>query len=366
MPAGPLVSERHRVGDAVEAMYEYAAQQGWGDGLPLVPPTEERVRRMLAYTDRDPQEELGPVPPKYGVCTIEKVAINAVMAGCLPTYFPVVLTAIEAALEPQFNLYGVQATTPPCGVMLLVNGPIVEELEINFGYNVFGQGFRANATIGRAVRLVLVHVGGGVPGRLDRSTMGQPGKFSSCIAENEEGNPWEPFHVERGFPREVSTVTVHGGESPHNINDHDSNSGEGILIPAADTVSVLGNNHYNLGGEALLVFGPEHAETVARDGYSKAAVKQYIYEHGRRPYKAFPQEKGQRTIAKFFPGLEHEVGPDTLVPFLEDPDKLLVIVAGGAGKHSMWVGSFGSTLSVTRPITRRDGTPIRSVEELRS
>ena len=191
--------------DAVnQAFYE----RQWGDGLPIIPPTARRVAEMLRYTDLPADHVLGKMGPSWAATTVHHVAVNAVMAGCRPEYLPVVLTGIQAALDPAFNLYGIQGTTNPAGVMLLVNGPIARELEINAGYNVFGQGWRANGTIGRAIRLCMINIGDARPLNGDMSTLGNPNKWGSCIAENEAASPWPPFHVSRGFDKDVSTVTV--------------------------------------------------------------------------------------------------------------------------------------------------------------
>jgi hypothetical protein len=188
--------------------------RGWSDGLPIIPPTPDRVQHMLEGTRRGPQSLIGRIPPRWGDATVEKVAVNAVMAGCLPAYMPVLTTAIEAMLAPEFNLYGIQATTHPVAPLLILNGPLARQLDVNNSYNVYGPGWRANATIGRAIRLLLLNVGGGIPGKGDRSTQGSPAKFAFCIAENETRNPWLPLHVERGFDAGTSTVTVWGGRVP--------------------------------------------------------------------------------------------------------------------------------------------------------
>ena len=200
--------------DEVDADYQ---ARGWTDGLPIVPPTEARVREFLRHTKRDPREIVGVLPPRQGEATVEKIAANAVMAGCKPEYMPVILAALEALGDPLFNLDSVQATTHPVAPLIVVNGPIARQLEINGGYNCFGQGFRANVTIGRAVRLVLMNVGGGLPGSGGRATQGSPAKLAYCVAENEAESPWEPLHVEAGLPADTSTVTVFGCEGPHNI-----------------------------------------------------------------------------------------------------------------------------------------------------
>lgn len=254
--------------DFMEACYE----NGWTDGLPVVPPTPERVERMLNGTDRNPDELIAVVPPKWGRATIEKVAINAVIAGCKPVYLPLVLAAVEAMTSEQFNLHGVQVTTSHVGPMLIVNGPIRKQLEINDGFNLFGQGWRANATIGRAVRLVCTNIGGALPGELDRAAFGHAGKYTCCIAEKEEASPWQPLHVDRGFQADDSTVTVFAAAGPQTVNDHGSNTAEGILNTIANNIAAPGNSS----GETLLVIGVEHAKTISEDGFSKDDLRQHI------------------------------------------------------------------------------------------
>lgn len=254
--------------DRIEACYE----NGWTDGLPVVPPTPERVERMLSGTQRDPDELIAAVPPKWGRATVEKVAINAVMAGCKPAYLPLILTAVEAMTNEQFNLHGVQVTTSHVGPMLIVNGPIRQRLEINDGFNLFGQGWRANATIGRALRLICTNIGGALPGELDRAAFGHAGKYTCCIAEKEEASPWDAMHVDRGFRANDSTVTVFAAAGPQTVNDHGSNTAEGILNTIAQNIAAPGNSS----GETLLVIGVEHAKTISEDGFSKADVRRYI------------------------------------------------------------------------------------------
>ena len=191
--------------DEIDTHYQ---ERGWTDGLPIVPPTERRVHELLKQTPRDPREVVGVLPPRQGEATVEKIAVNAVMAGCRPEYFPVVLAAIEALADPLFNLDSVQATTHPVATLLVVNGPITRAIGLQAGYGSFGQGFRANLTIGRAVRLVLMNVGGGLPGSGDRATQGTPAKIAYCVAENEAESPWEPLHVEAGLPADI----VHLGD----------------------------------------------------------------------------------------------------------------------------------------------------------
>ena len=332
--------------DDVDALYQ---ERGWTDGLPIVAPTDARVQAFLNWTDRDPREIVGVLPPRQGEATVEKIAINAVMAGCKPQYLPVVITAIEALADPLFNLDSVQATTHPVAPLIVVNGPIARELEINGGYNAFGQGFRANVTIGRAVRLVLMNVGGGLPGTGDRSTQGSPSKLAYCVAENEAENPWEPLHVEAGLPRDTSVVTVFGCEGPHNIQDHFSNTGLGVLKTVAGAMGQAGSNNLLGWGWPLLALGPEHAATIARDGYSKAQVKAFLFEHARFPLARLGREYQQQQIER------HKAvdAPDTMLSIVRRPEDISIIVAGGAGKHSCWQPTFGDGTHFTRRVIDR-------------
>ena len=301
--------------DATEDLIEVCYEKGWTDGLPVVPPTPDRVEGMLSGTDRDPDELIAGVPPKWGRATVEKVAINAVMAGCKPAYLPLILTAVEAMTAEQFNLHGVQVTTSHVGPMLIVNGPIRKSLEINDGFNLFGQGYRANATIGRALRLICTNIGGALPGELDRAAFGHAGKYTCCIAEKEEASPWDAMHVDRGFEADDSTITVFAAAGPQTVNDHGSNTAEGILNTISENIAAPGNSS----GETLLVIGVEHAKTISEDGFSKTDIRRYI--------------------------------ADTTDQYSEED--LLVIVAGGpAGRWSIVVPGWGSPSSraVTLPV----------------
>jgi len=231
IPAGP---------DFGEKVYKEFLDRGWTDGLPVIPPTEEAVDRAVTFTGRNPQDVVASIPPRWGEATVEKIAINAVMAGCLPEYLPVIMAAIEAMAEARFNLFFVQTTTHPCAPLLIVNGPIAKNLGINCHSGAFGPYYRSNATIGRAIRLILLNIGGAIPGTGDMATQGQPCKYSFCIAENEAENPWEPLHVERGFKASVNTVTVVAAENPHNIGEHCANNAEDLLTTIVGTMTGLG------------------------------------------------------------------------------------------------------------------------------
>jgi hypothetical protein len=342
-----------------EELDDYLESQGWSDGLPVVAPTPARVQAMIAGSDRPADHELGAMAPRQGVVSVESLAINAVMAGCRPEHFPVVLAATEAMLEPEFNLFAVQATTHPCSPLLLVNGPVAAELGINARYGAFGPGVRANATIGRAIRLVLLNVGGASPGVLDRSTQGQPSKYSFCVAENEAESPWEPLHVERGFGSGHSTVTVVGCENPHNINDHVSTDAEGILVTVAGSLANMGSNNAYLHGGPVLAFGPEHAAIVAAGGLTKDDVRQYVFDNARIPRNIWERGGMAKMVDDPFADQDH-------VPIIHRPEDLIIVVIGGFGRHSSWLPTFGgSTVAVTKAITAIDGQPVRSVMDLR-
>ena len=353
------------VDDDPEAVYEFLCAKGWSDGLPVIPPTPERVERMLSYCDRDFDQPVVKIPPRFGAATPIRVAANAVMAGCKPEYFPLVLLALEAMAEEPYNLYGTQATTHPCTPMLIFNGPIAKEVGINAGHNVMGNYFRANAAIGRAVRLALVNIGAAIPGIGDMATAGTPAKFTFCVAENEAASPWEPLHVELGFPKEASTVTAIAAEGPHNINDHESITAEGILTMTAGTMTITGSNNAYYAGQPCVAFGPEHAQTVAGGGLSKAHVKQWLFERATLPMGRFSKEGIERRFRRKLSDQYANAPLDAPVRMFAKPEDLIVIVTGGAGKHSAYIPTFGNTRSVTRALKRADGELVKSIEELK-
>src|SRR5688500_4742969 len=225
------------------AVSELMFEAGWTDGLPTVPPTRELVKRFIDASGRAADERIGALMPLGGIATVERVAANAVMAGCKPEYMPVIITALEAMLEDRFNLNGMQCSTHMASPLVIVHGPIRQTLEINCAGNAFGQGWRSNATIGRAVKLALVNIGGARPPDVDKATLGQPGKFTFCVGENEEASPWEPLHVERGLNASDSAVTVYGAEGLHNVNNQMANSPVDFLTTMASMMSTLGSNH---------------------------------------------------------------------------------------------------------------------------
>jgi hypothetical protein len=350
--AGAAPNERFTFADEDEALESFHARR-LTDGLPFVLPTTERVEAMIAGSGRRASEVIAIVPPRWAEATVENIAINAVMAGCRPQYMPVLIAALQAAADPAFGLYSVQATTHPCAVMMLVSGPIVDELGLNFRHGAFGPGFRANASIGRAMRLVLVNVGGAIPGEGDQATHGSPAKFSYCVAENEAATPWEPFRMARGFARGDSTVTVFSGEGPHNINDHVCTSAETTLTVVADTMTTIGHNNAGsvIRGDVLVAFGPEHAHTIAAGGMSRADVQKFLYERARNKVGLLKLRAMYK--AENWPDWVDQDDDEALCPIVGKPEDIHIVVTGGPGKHSAFVPTFGTSKSVTRKIELR-------------
>ena len=262
---------------------ELAYARGWTDGLPVTPPTDERVIAMLNGTTRKASESVGKIPPYLADCTVEKVAINAVMAGCKPEYMPVLLAAIEAALEPVFTLHGVLATTYFSSPVIVVNGPIAKKIQMNSGINVLGQGNRANATIGRALNLLVLNVGGGRPGQADRSTLGAPSKYTLCFAEDESDPSWEPLSVARGLKRGVSAVTLFQGHGPEAFVDQKSRTAEGLTKSFATSLVRMGHLRLTQSARALLVLSPEHYAIYKESGWDRKRIERALYEATIRP-----------------------------------------------------------------------------------
>jgi len=313
--------------DEVETCFD----RGWTDGLPVVPPTRERVLRMLAGSSRPPDEVVAVVPPDLVPCTVEKVAINAVMAGCRPEYLPVVTAAIEAACTDQFNIHGVLATTYSVGPVVIVNGPIARAIGMNSGINVLGQGTRANATIGRALQLVVRNVGGGRPGEVDRATLGNPGKYTFCFAEDEQGSPWEPLSVERGLAEGASAVTLFAGEGPRTVFDQLSRTPQSLARSLAWCLRTVAHPKLADAYEALVVISPEHARVFREAGWTKARLREEILSLLTIPGAELV--RGADGCAEGMPT------PTTMPKFR--PDGIWFVHAGGpAGLFSSIIGSW--------------------------
>ncbi len=341
-----LASKRYKVQDVADAI-EFCFQQGWTDGLPVVPPTPERVGAMLEAARLDPKREIGFIAHRAVSVTAEKVAINAVMAGCRPEYMPVVVAAVEGIADPRWSYHGPGTSTGGAAVLMIVNGPIVRELDVNAGDNLFGPGWRANLTIGRAVRLVMRNVCGSVPGTLDRGTLGHPGKLSYVIAENEADSPWTPLHVERGFRPEQSTITVMAADAPHQFYNQLSSTAEGVLTTLADDMrisgNVMGQSNY------VLVIAGEHMRTIAGDGWDKKQIRQFVWENTQNSHAHL--KRTQRMAGPVQPGDETKMRP-----LVASPDDIFVVAAGGrAGAFSGYIPGWGSARSsqaVTKEVKR--------------
>ena len=340
----------------LESAVELCFQNKWTDGLPVVPPTRGPIERILAYLRRDANEVIGVVPPRNGVATIEKIAINCVMAGCSPEYVPIVIAALEAMLEERFNLNGVQTTTHACAPLAIVSGPAVKTLGFNTKEGSFGHGCRAAATIGRAIRLILWNIGGGFPGEPCKTTLGHPGYFSFCVAEDADANPWEPLQVERGFKREDTAVTVTATTAPTSVATGSGYSpASDAIYLLADSINTLGSNNLT-GGDLVIVLGPMTAKALAEAGYSKLAVKQEIMKLATRPVR---EVRHRRSIAETNPNhWSHVVDPtdeEAAVPWVRKPENLVLLVSGGWGSGAGFCalcagwGSLGG-LSVSKRV----------------
>jgi len=326
--------------DEIEATY----QRGWSDGLPLVPPTEERVLAMLAGTPRKPDEIVAVVPPDLVECSVEKIAINAVMAGCTPEYLPVVLACVEAACTDTFNMHGLLATTMPTAPVIVVNGPIRRRIGMNSGMNVFGQGNRANATIGRALQLVVRNVGGGRPGEVDRATFGNPGKLGFCFAEDEEGSPWTPLSTDLGARAGVDTVTLFPGEAPRSIVDQLARDPESLARTFAANLRTLHHPKLILAFDVLLAIGPEHARVFREAGWSKAQLVERL--HALLQIPGAELVRGAGGMAEGVP----EAMKDATLPKFRPGGILVVYCGGGAGLFSAMIGGWVTGEMGSQPV----------------
>ena len=332
---------------APEDEHELCFSRGWSDGLPVVPPTPVRVLRMLGGTPRDPQETIGRIPPNHAPCTVEKVAINAVMAGCKPEYMPVVLAVVEAALQPGFAMHGLLCTTWFSGPMVVVNGPVARRIGMNSGVNALGPGNRANASIGRALQLVIRNVGGGVPGGIDRATLGWPGKYTLCFAEDESDPDWQPLSVERGVPPGVSAVTLFGAGGLSPIMDEGSRTPESLARSLAMTLSSVGHPQLVQTIDAFLVLSPEHWAIFKEGGWDRARIKAGLMAATTRPGSELV--RGADGIDA---GVKPELVEDSMPKFREGG--LNIVRAGGdAGLMSAIIGGWvASGPRGTTPVTR--------------
>ncbi len=321
------------------AALELLHELGCTDGLPVVVPTPDRVGRMALAMGLDGELSLGSMGPNLGDCTVEKVAACAVMAGCLPDHAPVVLAAVRAVLEPAFDCTEMQATTHAITPFVIVNGPAREACgPIASGFGALGPGFRANASIGRALRLAMINIGGGRPGVSDMALLGHPGKFTMCLAEDEEASPWEPLHVARGFAPEDSAVTVVGTEGPHSVifvgDADDPTAPDRLLDTLAGTLANVGSNNAHFGrGSGVVLLNPDHTHVLAAAGYDRAGVARALWDRAANP---------RARMRALNPSMIPDGDPDTPWRAFRSPDDILVVAAGGSGLYSMVVPSWGA------------------------
>jgi hypothetical protein len=316
-------------GDAVEFFFE----KEWSDGLPVVPPTEERLAAMLSATERDPEETIGPVPPLMAPATVRACAVHAVMAGCKPEYLPVVIGAMECLLAERFNLVLLQATTSAGAPFVLVNGPYARAIGLHGGVGCLGPGFRANATIGRALRLMMMNLGGGIPGITALSGFGGPWRYTYCIAENEEESPWPSYAQAHGFGPGDDVVTVMPLEGPVLVWDDVSESPERLVVAIADMMSAIGGGNIYRQADMAVVLSPQHAQVFAKSGMSRNAVHRLLIERAGRRLGEIRRGgiwRGESGAARwpFKVALDDD---NAFVPAIGDPGDLHLVVAGGSG-----------------------------------
>ncbi len=322
--------------DPVEACFD----RGWSDGLPVVPPTEVRLLRMLEGTSRKPNEVIGDIPPSMAPCTVEKAALNAVMAGCKPEYFPIVLAAIEAVLEPEFSMHGVLCTTDFVGPWVIVNGPMAKRAGMNSGVNALGQGNRANATIGRALQLVIRNVGGGRPGEIDRSTLGQPGKYTACFAEAEDAENWTPLATRRGVPQGKSAVTVFAGAGVQPIWDERSRVPESLAMSFAQALCAIGHPKRFGFHDAMLVISPDHQRIFSEHGWDPDRIREAVIGYTARPAAELARGAGGNAEGL----LPAQIGDAEVINKFSPTNQLLIVRAGGpAGLISAIISGWAAS-----------------------
>ena len=347
-----LEAKRLSVPDDIMQFNDWAEAQGWSDGLPLIPPTPERVAAMLAASSRGPHEVIGIVPPANDQATVEVIAVNAVMAGCRPEFFPVVLAAVDAICDPVFGLYPMLTTTNPAAPALMINGPMARELGVNGAGLAFAHGSRPNATIGRAIRLVCLNIGGAKPRVVDKKTQGHPGHYTFCFAENEAESPWTPFHTTRGFSAQDSTVTAFAPYTMVNVLDATSQTARDLLRVFIGALAAPGSNNVLVGGGPLIALCPEHADVLAKDGFDRELLARYLYEHARVPIAAFSRLNIEQYLIKRRSRWAFGEGADARITCAPGPEAFHFVVVGGAGSHSVVLPGFTQAQPVTRRIVR--------------
>ena len=334
-----------------EDPFEYCRKQ-FGDALPVIPPTVEKVETMVKSSGLAPETIIARVPPFYGEATVEKIAANAVMAGCVPEMMRVLLPLLRAACDERFNLHGVQATTHFAAPLVMINGPVRKELGFWWKQNVFSNVSRANSSLGRAFQLVLLNIGGGRPDGIDMSALGNPGKFSFCIAENEEENPWEPFHVTRGLRREQSALSLFAAEPPRGVSEHTAPAGKTVLETISFALATVWSYRTCLMPEAIVILCPEHVKTIHRDGITKEQARQFLFENTGIPVRHYSKEEraeGTQLAANY---KEITVRGEKCYQKFRSPEAISIFVAGGtAGKFSAVIGSWSTGPAGSQMVT---------------
>lgn len=338
------------VPEAEDEFLAYCCEQGWSDGLPMIHPTPARIEAALAHLPGKPDDIVGVIPPGRGAATNLNIAINSVMAGCEPRYLPVVAAAIRAVCAEEFNLYGIQATTNPVAVGGFISGPAADKLGYNSGWNCLGQGNRANATTGRAIRLILMNVGGARPGEMDRATHGQPAKYSFFFAENLHESPWQEEDSSPG-PDTSDRVTVLAPSGTVNVIDPTGDADE-LISTLAATMKTPGGNDSIFNGEPWLILSPEHAKVLADGGYSKTETQKALWSATKLRFADFSKNTAEYWVRGTWEPLMGKLTADSIIPMSEEPTGIRIVVAGGPSIHSVFVPTFGDTRSVTVPIVQ--------------
>ncbi len=340
-----------RADAAIDDVQEALAATYLTDGLPIIPPTAQRIATMLAHYGYNPSDEISMLPPGFETVTAGDVAICAVMAGCKAEYMPVLIAAVDALSDMNFNLVGIATTTGSAAPIYIVNGPIAERIGLNGRNNALGSGHRANATIGRAMTLILQNIGGAIPGEVDMATLGQPAKYSCCFTENIAESPWSPLHVERGFAADASVVTVVGISGTGEVNDSDSQDAAGLAQTFAQSMliaGISGGSGLLGGGEPLCILPPEWAAMFHRDGYTKAKAKAAIWEQAMLPVDKLPPALRQHRMAAASDPSAN------VIRVAEKADDLMIVVAGGVGRKAAYAPTWGGT---TKAISREIKIP---------
>ena len=360
MSAVNLESAVFELDDSWDGINAWFLENDLTDGLPITPPTEPLVRAMTAYAESElgwkAEDVIGTIAPKNGLATIEKIAANAVMAGCRPEYMPVLIACVQGIANPKFNLDALQTSTHNTSVLPIVNGPVRVAIDLNWGYNYTGKRWQSTATIGRALRLIMTNLGG-TPGGVNIHTQGHIARFEHCIAENEDESPWEPLHVERGYSKDTSTVTVFPACPAAMIDDNGgSQTAKDLLRTFAHSIAYVGNRNTNGEGQPLLIFGPQHARLLGNGDFTKHDVKRYLWENCRVRMGDIPPGNlcsFSKKILKFY----GDQGPDCRIPIADKPEDIAIVVMGGTGTHSLSVQTRLACENMTVAIVRKDGEP---------